>query len=125
MADEPIRLIQRSRRAAPTEWFEGRVEMEPVLETSAPELRQARVHFHDGARTRWHIHLGDQVLYFVEGRGMAEDSTGVHFDCEPGDIVHVPNGTRHIHGAAPGASATHVAITAGETIWDIDPRYPG
>jgi quercetin dioxygenase-like cupin family protein len=44
---------------------------------------------------------------------------------EPGDIVAVPSGTRHIHGARPGASATHVAVTGGETVWDSDPRYPG
>jgi 4-carboxymuconolactone decarboxylase len=126
MSDEaPISRVQRSRRPAPAEWFEGRVEVEPVLEIADPELRQARVHFHDGAHTRWHLHVGDQVLYFVEGRGMAEDAGGVHFDCEPGDVVHVPPGTRHRHGAAPGASATHIAVTAGESVWEGDPRYPG
>jgi quercetin dioxygenase-like cupin family protein len=124
MSEQPISRVQPSPRPAPPEWFEGRVEMEPVHETADPPLRQGRVHFHDGAHTRWHLHLGDQVLYFVEGLGMAEDSTGVRFDCVPGDIVHVPRGTRHIHGARPGASASHVAITAGETVWDIDPRYP-
>ena len=125
MSEEPIRRVEKDRRPAPAEWFEGRVEMEPVLEVADPVLRQNRVHFHDGAHTRWHLHLGDQVLYFVEGHGMAEDSTGVRLECEPGDVVAVPPGTRHIHGARPGASAVHVAVTAGETIWDVDPRYPG
>ena len=99
--------------------------MELVLDSPAAGLRQARVHFHDGGRTRWHLHAGDQVLYFVEGRGMSEDADGTALDCQPGDIVHVPPGTRHRHGAAAGASAVHIAITQGDTIWENDPRYPG
>lgn len=126
MSDEqPIHRVEGSRRPGPPEMFEGHVEIEPVLESAELGLRQARVHFHDGARTRWHLHRGDQVLYFVDGRGMAEDVGGTRVECSPGDVVHVPTGTRHRHGALEGSNATHVAITAGESIWENDPRYPG
>ena len=122
-AEQPIRKVERERRAAPAEWFHGRVEMEPIHEGAQSGVRQGRVHFHDGAHTNWHLHVGDQVLYFVAGHGMAQDSTGTKLDCLPGDIVQVPAGTRHIHGAAAGENATHIAITTGESIWDNDPRY--
>jgi quercetin dioxygenase-like cupin family protein len=125
MSEESISRVQRERRAAPAEWFEGRVEMEPIHENRETGVRQGRVHFHDGAHTRWHLHVGDQVLYFVEGRGMAEDAGGTRLECNPGDIVAVPHGTRHRHGAQPGQSAVHIAITQGETIWENDSRYPG
>jgi quercetin dioxygenase-like cupin family protein len=125
MSDEPISRVARPRRDAPAEWFEGRVEIEPIHENRETGLRQGRVHFHDGAHTRWHLHVGDQVLYFVEGRGMAEDTGGTRLDCAPGDIVHVPPGTRHRHGAQPGSDAVHIAITQGESIWENDPRYAG
>ena len=125
MPETPIRKVESKKRQAPAEWFEGHVEMEPILEVPATGLRQNRVHFHDGGHTRWHLHMGDQVLYFVEGHGMAEDADGNHLLCEPGDIVHVPVNTRHRHGAAPGSDAVHIAVTNGETIWDVDPRYPG
>ncbi|MEA3216634.1 MAG: hypothetical protein QOJ19_2790 [Acidimicrobiia bacterium] len=124
MSEQPIAKVQRSKRPAPAEWFDGHVEMEPILDLPDRGLRQGRVHFHDGARTHWHLHLGDQVLYFVEGRGMAEDAEGTTLECTAGDIVHVPPGTRHRHGAAEGHSAVHIAITAGESIWDNDARYP-
>ena len=124
MAEQPIKRRGGSKRPAPEAWFEGRVEFEPVLDTPDIALRQARVHFHDGARTRWHLHVGDQVLYFVEGEGMAEDADGTTVECQAGDIVHVPPGTRHRHGAVPGASAVHIAITQGDTIWEIDEAYP-
>lgn len=119
---DAIRRAGGSRQPAPTEWFEGRVEFEPV-HASDRGVRQLRVHFHDGARTKWHYHEGDQVLYFVEGRGMAEDDQGNRFECEPGDVVAVTGGIRHIHGAAPGHSAVHIAVTEGETVWEDDPRY--
>lgn len=125
MSEADISRVKREKRPANPDWFVGHVEAEAILELPGIGLRQGRVHFHDGGHTRWHLHLGDQVLYFVEGLGMARNHDGTVIDCVPGDIVHVPGGTRHQHGARPGTSATHIAITAGETIWDNDPRYPG
>lgn len=120
-----VRRVQRPRGPAPAAWFEGDVQMEPVHDGSTLPVRQARVHFNDGGRTRWHLHHGDQVLYFVAGKGMVEEHQGVLLECEPGDIVHVDGGIIHRHGARPGASTVHLAITAGETVWDGDPAFPG
>ena len=53
-----------------------------------------------------------------------QNHDGPVFECDPGDIIHVPPGTRHIHGALPGHDATHIAITRGDHIWDNDPAYP-
>ncbi|MDH4145256.1 MAG: cupin domain-containing protein [Acidimicrobiia bacterium] len=125
MSDEPVSKVQRERRPAPAECFDGHVEMEAIHEGKETTVRQGRVHFHDGARTHPHLHVGAQLLYFVEGRGIAQTIGGELLECDPGDIVHVPAGTRHIHGAAEGHDAVHIAITTGETIWSHDPRYPG
>lgn len=126
MADDekPIRRLEREKKPAPSQWFVGNVEIEAIHGNAEIGLNQGRVHFHDGARTKWHIHLGDQVLYFVAGKGMAEDHGGTRIECDPGDIVHVPQGTRHIHGAQPGHDATHIAITHGAAIWEDDPEFP-
>ena len=98
--------------------------MEAILDDPAYGVRQNRVHFHDGAHTNWHLHTGDQVLYFVSGKGMAQNHDGPVIECAPGDIIHVPPGTRHVHGALPGHDATHIAITKGDHIWDNEPNYP-
>ncbi|MDH4146730.1 MAG: cupin domain-containing protein [Acidimicrobiia bacterium] len=123
--EKPIRRIERERQPAPSEWFVGNVEIENVHGNRDLALGQGRVHFHDGARTKWHLHTGDQVLYFVAGVGMAQNHDGTVFECQPGDIVHVPPGTRHIHGAMPGHDATHIAITQGNHVWETDADYPG
>jgi len=121
----PVRRVEQPRRAAPEAWFEGNVEMEPIHDGSELSARQGRVHFHDGGRTRWHLHQGDQVLYFVSGQGMVEERGGVLLECEVGDIVHVDGGVVHRHGARPGTSTVHVAITAGATVWEGDEAFPG
>ncbi len=113
-----------TRRDAPSEWFDGHVEVEAILEDATHAVRQNRVHFHDGGRTHWHLHVGSQVLYFVQGQGMVQAHGADAVECEPGDIVHVQPGAKHRHGARPGTSAVHIAITLGESIWDNDPRYP-
>lgn len=124
MSEAPISKVEREPKPAPEANFHGDVKAESIHVDEAKGVRQGRVHFHNGAHTHWHLHLGDQVLYFVAGKGIAQELGGEVIECAPGDIVHVPDGTRHIHGAAPGADATHLAITHGETIWDHDPRYP-
>jgi AraC-like ligand binding domain len=35
----------------------------------------------------------------------------------PGDVVWVPPGERHWHGAAPGSFLIHLAISLGTTMW--------
>ena len=125
MSQESVSRIVREPRPAPEENFHGKVMAESIHVNQEKGVRQGRVHFHDGAHTHWHLHLGDQVLYFVEGKGIAQELGQEVIECAPGDVIHVPDGTRHIHGAAPGSNAVHVAITQGETIWDHDPRYPG
>ena len=63
MSDEaPIRRLEREKRPAPAEWFTGKVEIESVFMDKESKTAHGRVHFHDGARTNWHLHTGDQVL---------------------------------------------------------------
>ena len=89
-----------------------------IDERRTPEEKHADEH------ATWHLHTGDQVLYFVSGKGMAQNHDGPVIECAPGDIIHVPPGTRHIHGAMPGHDATHIAITKGDHVWDNEPNYP-
>jgi len=125
-ADGSVRKVQTEPGPGSSETFDGQVTSELIHHNTDKEVKQLRVHFHDGAQTHWHIHLGgDQVLYFTEGKGFAQELGKEVIECEAGDIIHVPDGTRHIHGAMPGSDATHIAISQGETIWDHDPRYPG
>jgi len=68
------------------------------------------VRFEDGARTNWHVHPGEQILYVTEGQGRVGTETEETV-IAPGDVVYSAPGERHWHGAAPGHRMTHLSVT--------------
>jgi quercetin dioxygenase-like cupin family protein len=77
----------------------------------------AAVHFSPGARTAWHSHDGGQTLYVTEGRGLVKARGQKIIEINPGDVVFVPDGEKHWHGATPDHLMTHLSITAGAPHW--------
>lgn len=73
--------------------------------------------FTPGARTHWHAHERGQILQIVAGRGLIQSEGEEIHELLAGDVVWVPAGERHWHGAAPEAYMTHVAISLGATDW--------
>jgi quercetin dioxygenase-like cupin family protein len=71
------------------------------------------VHFSPSARTHWHQHPGGQWLFGVTGRGRVRSRDGVGHVLEPGDVVWVPGGEWHYHGAALDSPMVHVAVNVG------------
>ena len=81
----------------------------------SPAVTVALVRFPDGAKNVAHRHTNDQILYVTEGEGIVADREAEH-RVTAGDIVHIPAGEWHWHGAAPGTSMAHLAIMPpGET----------
>ena len=108
---EIVRASDRESQQGTT--FTGKVTLERVLQAATPEgVSISVVHFEDGARTHWHAHPGEQVLYVLEGRGRVGTASEQHA-LAPGDVVRETSGERHWHGAAPGRSMTHISITTG------------
>lgn len=70
------------------------------------------IHFENGARTLWHTHPGEQILYVLEGQGRAGTESD-EFSLSPGDVVYAAPCERHWHGAAPGHAMTHISVTTG------------
>lgn len=89
-----------------------------VSEGEADLLRVTAVTFENGARNRWHRHTTDQVLVGVEGAGIVA-TEAEEIAIGPGEVVLIPAGERHWHGAQPGRAFTHLSIvTPGHM--DID-----
>ena len=80
------------------------------------------VRFAPGARTYLHTHPGPQVLHCVEGRGILATKSQQNL-VEPGDIVHVPAGEEHWHGATTDSHFVHLSVRPpGESTWTkVDP----
>ena len=69
------------------------------------------VTFEPGARTAWHSHPGGQMLIVTAGTGRVQRWGDPIEEIRAGDIVKIPAGQKHWHGASPRASMTHLAIT--------------
>jgi quercetin dioxygenase-like cupin family protein len=76
------------------------------------------VFFSAGGRTRPHIHPVEQSLHVIAGEGVVAVE-GERWPIRPGDVVVVPAGLWHWHGATPTSPMCHVSIKqGGETDWD-------
>jgi quercetin dioxygenase-like cupin family protein len=95
----------------PAEWFTGRVRIDPVFAAPAPaRAAGATVTFEPGARTAWHTHPLGQTLIVLSGLGRVQREGGPVEEIRPGDVVSIPAGARHWHGASPETAMTHIAI---------------
>lgn len=72
------------------------------------------VTFEPGCRNNWHIHHADkgggQILLVTGGRGYFQEWGKPARELHPGDVVNIPAGVKHWHGAAPTSWFAHLAI---------------
>ena len=72
------------------------------------------VTFEPGCRNNWHIHHaqsgGGQILICVAGRGFYQEAGKPAQALHPGDVVNIPVGVKHWHGAAPDSWFSHLAV---------------
>lgn len=92
--------------------FSGRVRIDMLHSPEAPwRSSSASVSFEPGARTVWHTHPVGQTLIVTAGAGLVQRWGGPVETIRPGDVVWIPAGVKHWHGAAPTTAMTHIAIT--------------
>lgn len=84
------------------------------LKMLTSKLSIANVTFEPGCRNNWHIHQaqkgGGQILLCVEGRGWYQEWGKEAQELHPGDVVEIPAGVKHWHGAAKDSWFSHLAI---------------
>lgn len=93
------------------EWFTGAVRIDPLFQAAAPARAVGgMVTFEPGARTAWHTHPLGQTLIVTVGVGRVQREGGPIEEIRAGDVVWIPPGEKHWHGAAPTTAMTHIAI---------------
>ncbi len=102
----------RPVRPAPAENFTGGARVEMLFDAIDPSHASGgSVTFEPGARTAWHAHPGGQILIVTSGTGRVQQWGRPVEEIRAGDVVRIPVGQKHWHGASPQASMTHIAIT--------------
>ena len=93
------------------EYFTGTVRIDPLIQAPEPaRVASACVTFEPGARTAWHTHPLGQTLIVTFGCGRVQKWGEPIQEIRPGDVVWIPPGEKHWHGAAPTTAMTHIAI---------------
>jgi quercetin dioxygenase-like cupin family protein len=67
------------------------------------------VSFSAGSRNKFHKHTSDQILVVTEGTEQEERTISA------GDVVLIPAGENHWHGAPGDTPMAHIAITAKDS----------
>ena len=95
----------------PVEYFTGNARIDPLFQVPNPShVSIASVTFEPGARTAWHIHPLGQTLIVTAGCGRVQQWGGSIKEIRPGDVIWIPPGEKHWHGAAPTTAMTHISI---------------
>jgi 4-carboxymuconolactone decarboxylase len=112
---ETIRITRNGSQPsgqAPAENFSGSVRVAPLFQAVAPARTSGSlVTFEPGARTSWHTHPLGQVLIVTAGVGRVQRWGDPIEEIRQGDIVWIPPGQKHWHGAGPNSSMAHIAIS--------------
>jgi quercetin dioxygenase-like cupin family protein len=66
--------------------------------------------FEPGARNNWHTHAGGQILIATHGTGYYQEKGKPIQLLHTGDVVKIPPGVVHWHGASPDSTFTHIAV---------------
>ena len=92
---------------------------------STEQVVIGNVTFEPGCRNNWHIHHarsgGGQILLVTAGRGYYQEWGKPARELAAGDVVNIPAGVKHWHGAAKESWFAHLAVEVpaedGHTEW--------
>jgi len=105
------REASRSASKGSEDRFTGNVRIVSLFPANAPaKATGGQVTFDAGARTAWHTHPMGQTLIVTSGTGRVQFWGGAIQEIKPGDVVWIPPGQKHWHGAAPVTPMTHISV---------------
>ena len=107
-----IRTAEVSKEPATGALFTGGpVTRQPLV---TPEMTKyfnvSVVNFGKGARNKFHSHTSDQVLIVTAGTGIVATEEE-ELTVGEGDVIHIPAGEKHWHGATKDSEFSHIYVT--------------
>lgn len=101
--------------------FTGTAYLKMLIDAdSLNPIAIGNVTFEPGARTKWHLHPGGQILLATDGVGYYQEKGQPKKILRKGDVVKCPPNVPHWHGASADVYFVQVAITSnhkGPTVW--------
>lgn len=100
-----------------TNFFTGEVMRGPFMPAGvSKDFMMGVVSYPKGVRNKFHTHTYDQILIATEGEGIVA-TENEQWTMKVGDIMVIPGGINHWHGAAAKSNFSHIAIVrAGDKL---------
>jgi len=108
-----LKSVKKSTVGAPL--FTGAVTRQsPMTVIEEADLSIDYVHFPKGIRNKLHSHSNSQVLIVTKGSGTIATKSNKYI-VKVGDIIWIPAGEPHWHGANADSDFTHISVTKAGT----------
>ncbi len=94
-------------------YFVGKLYLNPLTDPKQTVF-MANVTFEPKCRNNWHIHKaeqgGGQIILCSDGQGWYQEWGQPARKLSAGDVVHIPAGVKHWHGATKDSWFSHIAV---------------
>jgi len=110
-----VKVAQVAKEPQDSSLFTGPVTMQPIVGTElSKRFLIKQVNFGLAVRNKFHTHNIEQVLIVTDGKGVVATEKE-KITVSPGDIVFIPAGEKHWHGATKGATFSHIYVMSPDS----------
>jgi quercetin dioxygenase-like cupin family protein len=104
------KISEVKKESASGPLFTGPDVTRQILLPDSKEFNVNVVNFGKGVRNKFHSHDSEQILLVTSGKGMIATETEEKLITE-GDIVIIPAGEKHWHGATKDSNFSHLYVS--------------
>jgi quercetin dioxygenase-like cupin family protein len=105
-----VKISEVKEEAVTSPLFTGPEVTRQVLLPDSKEFTADVVNFGKGVRNKFHAHDGEQILIVTSGKGII-DTEAEKKVVVPGDVVIIPAGEKHWHGAVEDSEFSHLYVS--------------
>jgi 4-carboxymuconolactone decarboxylase len=105
-----VKIREVKKIAVSSPLFTGPEVTRQVLLPDSKEFTADVVNFGKGVRNKFHAHDGEQILIVTSGKGIIATEAEKKLII-PGDIVIIPAGEKHWHGAVEDSEFSHLYVS--------------
>ena len=109
-----IKISEAVKESAGSSLFTGADVSRQILLPESKEFNVNIVNFGKGVRNKFHAHDSEQVLIVTAGRGYVATEKEKKV-ITVGDVVLIPAGEKHWHGAMEDSEFSHIYVSKLES----------
>ncbi|MDH3238069.1 MAG: cupin domain-containing protein [Deltaproteobacteria bacterium] len=111
--EEEMKIVSMndvSREPFPNPIFTGPDVTRQLLVPDSKEFSVNVINFGKGVRNKFHAHDSEQILIVTAGEGIVATEKEERVVTK-GDIILIPRGEKHWHGATPDSEFSHIYVS--------------